>query len=132
MGTKVGLWIDHKNAVVVFVNGKEEEIKRISSNIEKPHRQSGTAIRADDVDQRVLTQHLNKYYDEVILSIGKPETILIMGASEAKGELKKRIEINNHNKCIINIETVDKMSDRQIVAKVRKHFLERKSVVSSK
>src|SRR5690349_9373843 len=100
MKTKVGLWIDHKNAVIVFVTGNEEEIKLISSNIERPHKQSGVAIPADDVRQRVLTEHLNSYYDKVILSIGNAEAILIMGAGEAKDELKKRLEINNHNQAI--------------------------------
>lgn len=131
METKVGLWIDHKKAVIVFVTGKEEEIKRISSNIEKPHRQSGVEIPADDVRQRVLTQHLNNYYNEVISCLGDAEAILIMGTGEAKGELKKRLEINNHNALIIEVETVDKISDRQIVAKVREHFLKQKSASST-
>ena len=30
MQTTAGLWIDHKKAVIVFVTGKEEEIKLIS------------------------------------------------------------------------------------------------------
>jgi hypothetical protein len=46
-----------------------------------------------------------------------------MGTGEAKGELKQRIERNHLNGREIDVETVDKMSDRQIVAKVREHFL---------
>ena len=34
MNKTVGLWIDHKKAVIVFVAGKDTEIKLISSNIE--------------------------------------------------------------------------------------------------
>lgn len=120
--TGVGLWIDHKQAVIVFVAGKDKEIKLINSNIKRPHRESGMAIRADDIDQRVLTEHLNNYYDEVILCLGNTEAILIMGAGEAKGELKKRIEINSHKKHTIVVETVDKMSENQMVARVQKHF----------
>ena len=41
MKTNVGLWIDHKQAVIVFVAGKDAKTKRISSNLEKHHRQSG-------------------------------------------------------------------------------------------
>lgn len=132
MKTTVGVWIDHKNAVIVFVRGNEEEIKLISSNIERPHKQSGVVVPADDVLQRVQTEHLNKYYDEVILSLGKAEAILIMGAGEAKGELKKRIEINNHNQCVVDVETVDKMTENQIVAKVREYFLKQKTAAGSK
>ncbi len=39
MKTRVGLWIDHKKAVIVL--GKEEEIKLISAGLEKPRKQSG-------------------------------------------------------------------------------------------
>ena len=52
MKTGVGLWIDHRKAVIVFVAGKDTEIKVISANIEKHHRQSGVVMPADDVRQR--------------------------------------------------------------------------------
>jgi stalled ribosome rescue protein Dom34 len=123
MKTTVGLWIDHRKAVIVFVTGKEEEIKLISSNIEQSHGQSGASVQADDIRQRELTEHLNNYYDEVISSLRNADAILIMGPGEAKGELKKRIERNHLNGREIDVETVDKMSDRQIVAKVREYFL---------
>lgn len=122
MKTTVGLWIDHRKAVIVFVKGSEEEIKLVNSNIEKPHGQSGMSAPADDSRQNELTGHLNSYYDDVISSLRNAEAILIMGPGEAKGELKKRIERNHLNGRIINVETVDKMTERQIVAKVREHF----------
>jgi hypothetical protein len=50
------------------------------------------------------------------------ESILIFGPGEAKGELRKRLERNNLGGRIVAIETVDKMTDRQIAAKVRQHF----------
>jgi stalled ribosome rescue protein Dom34 len=122
MKTTVGLWIDHRKAVIAFVTGTDEEIKRINSKVEKQHRQSAS-VPADDIQQRVLTEHLKSYYDEVISSLRNAEAILIMGPGEAKGELKKRIEINNLNGRRIDIETVDKMTDPQIVAKTREHSL---------
>ena len=132
MKTTVGLWIDHRKAVIVFVTGKEEEIKLISSDIEKQRGQSDRSVPADDSRQRELTGHLNSYYDEVILSLREAKVILIMGPGEAKGELKKRIERNNLNGRIIDVETVDKMTDRQIVAKVQGHFPKHSSAVDSR
>jgi hypothetical protein len=52
MKTNVGLWIDRKKAVIVFVTGKEEEIRMICSNDEKQHRQAGVSMPADDIRQR--------------------------------------------------------------------------------
>jgi stalled ribosome rescue protein Dom34 len=123
MKTTVGLWIDHRKAVIVFVTGRDVEIKLINSNVEKQHGQSGMSAPADDIQQRVSTEHLNSYYDEVISSLWNSGAILIMGPGEAKGELKKRIEINNLKGRIVDVETVDKMTDPQIVAKAREHSL---------
>ncbi len=77
---------------------------------------------AADSRQRMLTGYLNIYYDAVIASIRDAESILIFGPGDAKGELKKRLKRNNLGGRIVGIETVDKMTDRQIAAKVRKYF----------
>ena len=132
MKKTVGLWIDHKKAVIVFVTGKEEEIKLISSNIEKHHRQSGVAMPSDDVRQRELTEHLNSYYDEVVSCIRDAESILIFGPGEAKGELKKRLEKDNLGGHIVGIEPADQMTDPQIVAKVRDQFLDQSAATDSR
>jgi hypothetical protein len=120
--TGVGLWIDHRKAVIVFVAGKDTETTVISANIEKHHRQSGVAMPADDVRQRELSGHLNVYYDEVVSCIGNVESILILGPGEAKGELQKRLEKDNNSRRIVGIKTSDKLTDKQIVAAVRGHF----------
>ena len=132
MKTKVGLWIDHRKAIVVAVTDKGEELALIISKAEKQLRRSGDSplkgsyeplqVPADDSRQRARTGHLNIYYDAVIASIGSAESILIFGPGEAKGELKKRLEKIRMGGRIAAVETVDKMTDRQIAAKVRKHF----------
>jgi hypothetical protein len=59
MKTEVGLWIDHRQAVIVSLVDQVEEIKRITSDIEKDVRYSGaskgshddtTEIRRDSLD----------------------------------------------------------------------------------
>ena len=132
MGTKVGLWIDHRKAIIVAVTDKGEETGLIISKVEKQLRRSGDSplkgphepeqVPAEDSLQRAFTGHLNIYYDAVIASIRDAESILIFGPGEAKGELKQRLERNNLGGRIRGIETVDKMTDRQIAAKVRKYF----------
>lgn len=118
MKATVGLWIDHKKAVIVFLTGEDEEIKLIKSELEKPQQ-----APTDDVRQREWTEDLNRYYDEVIASLRQAETILIVGPGEAKGELKKRLERHPLNGREIAVETVDRLTKNQIVAKVRAHFL---------
>jgi hypothetical protein len=133
MKTKVGLWIDHKQAIIVAVTDKGEETEPIVLKSEEQHRRSGDPhlngshephqVTADDIRQRVFTEHLNIYYDAVITAIGDAESILIFGPGEAKGELKKRLERNNLCGRIAAVEAADKMTTPQIAAKVRKHFV---------
>ena len=62
----------------------------------------------------------------VIACIRDAESILILGPGEAKGELKKRLERNKLGGRIVGIETIDRMTDRQIAAKVRRYFKEKR------
>ena len=129
MSTKVGLWIDHRKAIVVTVTEKGEEIKEIISEVEKQLRRSGDSplkgnyeslqVPLDDSRQRAFTEHLNIYYDAVIACIRDAESILIFGPGEAKNELKERLEGNNLGRRVVGIETVDKMTNPQIAAKTR-------------
>jgi len=126
MKRQVGLWIDHKQAVIVTVMAEGEEIKRITSNMEKHVRFAGGSSEggsAEDMRDRQFENHLNRYYDEVIAVIGEADSIHIFGPGEAKGELEKRLEHTGLKEHVLAIETVDKMTDRQIAAKVRQHFL---------
>jgi len=134
MGTKVGLWIDHRKALIVAVTDKGEEMRLIISKVEKqPGRSDGLRsttpyesqlVPADDSRERRSTGLLNIYYHAVIACIRDAESILIFGPGEAKGELKKRLVRNKLRGRIVGIETIDRMTDRQIAAKVRRYFKE--------
>jgi hypothetical protein len=128
-----GLWIDHRRAVIAIVSDEgKETLLEIKSNVEKQAgRLAGVRsttpyealkVRADDSHEREFTGHLNQFYAEVIAAIRGIESILLLGPGEAKEELKKRLERNNPRGRIIAVETADKMTDRQIAAKVREHF----------
>ena len=123
MKKNIGLWIDHRKAVIVIVTEDGEELKKITSNMEKHvHFTGGTASEdgsTEDVRDRQFGNHLNNYYDEVIAVIRNADTIQIFGPGEAKGELEKRLEHEGLKAHILVVETVDKMTDRQISAKVR-------------
>lgn len=132
MGAKVGLWIDHRKAVIVTITEKGEEIGLIVSGVERQLRRSGDSplrgpyepqqVPADDSRQNAFTGHLNIYYDAVIAAIRDAGSVLILGPGEAKDELRKRLEGNHLGERIVGVEAVDRMTDRQIAAKVRHYF----------
>ncbi len=129
MGTKLGLWIDHRKAIIVAVTDHGEEMGLVISQVEKQLRRSGDSplkgpyesrqVPADDSRQRTFTGQLNRYYDAVISAIGDAETISIYGPGEAKGELEKRLQKRKLAGRIVAVATVDRMTNRQIAAMVR-------------
>jgi len=125
MKRKVGLWIDHRKAVIVLVTDEGEETRLVESDMEKHIRFASGSSQdgsAESTRDRQFESHLGGYYDKVIACIRDAESILIFGPGEAKGELEKRLENKELGGRIVGIETVDKMTDRQIAARVRQHF----------
>jgi uncharacterized membrane-anchored protein len=132
MKTKAGLWIDHRQAIVVIVSATGEEIKQISSQAEKQLRRTGSTplqgnfeaqkVPADAKQQRVYSAQLNAFYDEVIDFIRDAESLLILGPGVAKDELKARLEDKNLGNRVSKVETADNMTDPQLAAKVRQYF----------
>ena len=133
MKTLAGLWIDHREAVIVTLSDKGQETRRVKSLVEKQLRRSGglpaaapseaQMMPADDSREREYSGHLANYYDEVISCLRPAKAILLFGPGEAKGELRKRIERNKLDVRITSCETSDKMTERQILQKVRQHYL---------
>lgn len=131
MKTNAGLWIDHREAVIVVLSENGEETKHVKSAVEKQLRRSGEPSEgafeaqqapADDSRERAYSGHLAHYYDEIVSYLRDAGSILIFGPGEAKGELKKRFEKDKSGARTVEMETADKMTAPQIVAKVRHHF----------
>lgn len=79
-------------------------------------------VPADDSRQRRLSGQYNIYYDAVIACLRGAESILVFGPGEAETEFRKRLEKKKLHDRIVVVETVDKMTDHQVAAKVRKHL----------
>ena len=132
MSKKVGLWIDHKNAIVVTLKSEKATTKIIECDIERHVHPSGGARSSTPYGpQDVVSEskwegrykhHFDRYYN-VIDFIRNADEIYIFGPASAKEELKKAIDKSKDLASrIVGVEPADKMTRNQIVAKVRKHF----------
>jgi stalled ribosome rescue protein Dom34 len=131
MKLQVGIWIDRRKAIIVTVSDDELVRSVVESNVDKHVRYSGgtgsgsrgsRAGTGEDTRERRFEGQLSKYYDEVMEQVRDAESILIFGPGEAKQELKTVLERGGLGARIVGVETVDKMTDRQIEAKVRLAF----------
>jgi len=132
MSGNAGVWIDHRKAVVVDLSGGTPTTHVILSNVEKHPERGGDApmqgkfearqVPADDKRQRALTGELNDYYDAVVAALRDHDRLLLFGPGEAKLELQERLVKRKLGGHIVSLGTEDRMTDPQIVAKVRAHF----------
>lgn len=132
MSINAGVWIDHHRAVVVLLTDNGEEIKTIKSNADRPFAKAGgagskpsdrpTGFVSEDKQERKFMKQLDTYYDEVLTCLGAADSVLILGPGEAKREFKKRLNTKKVPVLVADVETADKMTDRQIAANVRQHF----------
>ena len=132
MATNAGVWIDHKQAIVVLVTGAGVEIKKIAFDIGQPVRTAGRSratnkytpndFIAEDRQERKVENDRKDYFNDVIAAVRGADSVLILGPGEAKGELSKHILAKKLRGLTVGLETTDKMTDRQIAAKVKQHF----------
>ena len=121
---RVGIWIDHKRAVIVSVSEGRVISETLESDVEAHPRYSGQQDGGGEKKcEERHGQHLDRYYDEVISRLGQPDALLIFGPGEAKVELKERLSRSKASSArTVDIETADKLTNPQIVAKVKAHF----------
>ena len=141
MKSVAGLWIDHRKAVIVTLSDKGQKTQEFPSNIERHlgriNGKRSTAsfesqlVQADDRQQRALTKRLNGFYSKVLSCVRNAECVLIFGPGEAKGELIRLMEKNNHHEGTIIMESADKMTTRQITAHVRNCYSKRSTAMTA-
>ena len=133
MSHKVGVWIDHKKAVIVVASADAITTKTVESGVGPHARYSGRAKyptpdgaqggRGEKSFEARFDQQLDRYYDEVIVQLGQPEALLIFGPGEAKLQLRERLsQTKALSERVVGVETTDKLTEPQIVAHVKERY----------
>ena len=131
MKINAGLWIDHREAVIVMLTASGEATTRIRSSVEKQLRRSSEPSEgkfkahqapADDSRENAFMGHLARYYDEIVEFVRDAGSVHIIGPGEAKEELRKRFATHGGEASRITVETAAQMTEPQVVARVREHF----------
>ena len=134
MATKAGVWIDHKQAVVVLMTDEGQEIKKVKSGAQRPAAQPAGSTRskhkytpndfvAEDRLERKADSRLKSFYDEVFKCLQGCQ-----GASDPRprrsqgGVQESRSRPRRVRGLTVEVETNDKLTDRQLAAKVKEHF----------
>jgi len=130
MDRNVGVWIDHKQAYLIWY--KEGRVEVIPSEIEPPEHFSGGTQLGGKLNQKgdMELHHndryrlkLTKFYKQVIASLQDVNSIFIMGPGEAKIEFEKVLKRHKAmQKRLLKVETADKMTKNQMIARVKEFY----------
>jgi len=129
----VGIWIDHREAILVELTEHGESIRKIFSNAESNIRVSGgygcarpyapQDVARERKFERRRRLHLHRYYQDVIRALRGAEAIVVLGPGEAKLELQKEARKSSDlSDKLVAVEAEERMTDNQLIAKVRKFF----------
>jgi hypothetical protein len=129
----IGIWIDHREAVLVSVDGAQAEIERIESNVESRYRPSGgwkasgtnvaQAVSKEQKADERRGHQLASFYKAVREKAGGAEKLYVLGPGEAKVELVKKIEeTKGYRAAIAAVEPCDRLTENQLIAKVKTFF----------
>ena len=124
MSHDVGVWIDHKKAVIVSIATGHVTTRTLESDVAAHPHFSGSQEGGGEKKYEERHSHdLDRFYDDVISQLGEPDALLLFGPGEAKVQLKERLGRSSAlSESIVAVESTDKLTDPQIVAKVKEHY----------
>ncbi|MFA6457604.1 MAG: hypothetical protein WCW40_12355 [Bacteroidota bacterium] len=121
MKKNVGVWIDQRRAVIVQLHEGGDEVHSITCGVESSVARSngGEHNHSGPLFPALVTE----YYDSILTLLQGMDDVLILGPGEAKVELSVRMNGDTLGEHIAGIENEGPMTDDQLAARVRKHFM---------
>lgn len=133
MKKHTGIWIDHREAILVSVEGENTSVQHLQSGAESHFKPSGgwksggtsvaQAVGMEKSSEESRMHQYHAFYKKVIALLGGADTIWIFGPGEAKKELAAEIaKVHRPGGKVKAVEACDRMTEKQLVAKVRSRF----------
>jgi hypothetical protein len=132
---KSGIWLDKEKALCFIVDGSEETLHTVTSDVEffnpKGGSRSKTRWGPQDVvqDSKYLEREkhqMKRYFENIINTLGDVDALAIYGPAEAPEKFLKMLR-ENHNALASRVKTVeraDSMTENQFKALVREFYQE--------
>ena len=129
---RIGIWLDHKCAKIVNVDGPGESMVTLKADIDTSKAKGGS--RSKDPYGPVITvsekkhqakkeQQVKAFFDQIADFVKDAESIAVFGPGELKSHFKNFLLDDSSLKSkFTGIEAADSMTDNQVVAMVREYY----------
>lgn len=129
----MGIWIDSKQAIIVFLEDQAQQIKKLNSAFESRVRVPGEGKWFTRMGNQFFDFSLKKkahrlkdtlaFFKELQNEILGVDQLVLFGPAVKKHEFKKYLLENGTDATIIRgVETADSMTDNQVAAWVKEYF----------
>ncbi len=131
---KIGLCLDHADAHFIDITTEPATITTVHSSQESQLRTPGESGDGMSLGNNRSTNNehqkhnreqdiMHHYYKILADRLREYDTIFLFGPTKAKDELNNILTEDQHFKLKhIKVESTDKLTENQMVAKVREHF----------
>ena len=131
--TKIGVWMDKREAKILSIENEGKLLTTIKSNVEEFRPAGGSGTRMKGGPQDVVQDskyserekhQLRAYFKEVVSQLPDLDSFVIFGPALTGKKFKK--ELQTHYKDLaeklIGVETTDTMTDNQLIAWVKEYM----------
>ncbi len=133
MKKNVGIWLDNEKAYIITLIDGNEKVEKIESNVETRvriegetksySRLGGMLINPQKKKTKRKNHQLKDYFNSIIRKAKGANGIYIFGPADAKTNLRKIVEQEkNLNKKLKRVEPSDRLTENQMIAKVKEVF----------
>ena len=133
MEKNVGIWLDNEKAYIITLVNNNERVEKIESNVESRVRYNGEKkaysrlggmfINPQKKKTKRKKHQLKDYFDNILQKTRDANEIYIFGPADAKTNLRKTFQKEkNLKEKVKKVESSDKLTQNQMVARVKKVF----------
>ena len=129
---QIGLWLDGKEALLVYSSGGEIVRERLVSDVDSQPRYEGEGsqegrfgsqfLSGETKRERARDQQEEVYLKKLGKRLAAYSEVLLFGPAEMKLRLARLLESSKSGTISVMVKTSDKLTDNQIAAFVRDHF----------
>lgn len=129
---QTGIWLDFDHANIIELEHGKVTQNKIASNVETHHLVGGSRSKTPwgPMEKTSESKHLERrkhqeknYYKAICEAVENSDELFVMGPAEAKTGLRKYIEdYKKLDDILLDVQTVDSITENQKVAKVKAFF----------
>jgi peptide subunit release factor 1 (eRF1) len=117
----VAIWIDHREAVLITLNGAQvTDEEEIFSEVGPHTHGGGWSQHRIEAHRHEVLKH---YYEEVVGHLGPVDEILILGPGQAKHELHHTIDHHKGLKGkVVAIHSAPRLTEQEVIGEAEQFF----------